>query len=210
MIRAGIYLISLMTILDLIGIEVSPLVASLGIAGFAIGFAAKDTLGNLLAGFFIMTDRPFKKGDRVEIAGYLGEIVDIGLRTTKIMTLDSNVVIIPNSKIISNEVTNYTLPSVRIKVKIPLGVAYGSDVDEVKKIILDVAKKADILEDPAPSVFFREFGESSLNFLLIVWVDTFRIKFGVTDQVNSMLYKEFDKAGIDIPFPCRTVYLKKE
>ncbi len=98
-----IYIIAFMIILSQFGIEIAPLVASMGIAGFAIGFAAKDTIGNLLAGFFILTDRPFTKGDRIEIKGNIGTVVDIGLRTTRIETLDHTYVIIPNADIISNE-----------------------------------------------------------------------------------------------------------
>lgn len=206
-----IYLLAFMIVLDQFGIEIAPLVAGLGIAGFAIGFAAKDTIGNLLAGFFILTDRPFAKGDRVEIKGYLGEVVDIGLRTTKIETLDHTYVIIPNGDIVSNEVINYTLPDVRIKVKITIGVAYGTDPERVKKIVLDVTKRADeVMNEPAPVIFFREFGDSSLNFLLIFWVSDFRKKLVAIDKINTGINTEFEKAGIEIPFPCRTVYMRKE
>jgi len=206
-----IYLLAFMIILDQFGIEITPLVASLGIAGFAIGFAAKDTIGNLLAGFFILTDRPFARGDRIEIKGYLGEVVDIGLRTTRIETLDHTYVIIPNADIVSNEVINYTLPDVKIKVKIPIGVAYGTDPGKVKRIVLDVTKKVDeVMKDPKPVIFFTEFGESSLNFLLIFWVPDFRKKLVAVDKINIGINEEFEKAGIEIPFPCRTVYMRKE
>jgi small-conductance mechanosensitive channel len=200
-------------ILDKLGFSgaVTSLVAGLGIAGFAIGFAAKDTIANILSGFFILTDRPFRRGDRIEVGDYIGEVVDIGLRTTKILTLDKNYVIIPNSKIASTEVINYTLPNVRIKLKIPIGVAYGSDPKKVKKIILETAKKCDkILDDPKPEVYFIEFGDSSLNFLLRVWVSNFRDRVKVKDFIHSQLYEKLEKEGIEIPFPCRTVYLRKE
>jgi MscS family membrane protein len=205
-----VYLLAFMIILDQFGIEITPLVASLGIAGFAIGFAAKDTIGNLLAGFFILTDRPFARGDRIELKGYLGEVVDIGLRTTRIETLDHTYVIIPNADIVSNEVINYTLPDVKIKVKIPLGVAYGTDPEKVKKIILGVAKKVDeVMKEPAPVIFFTEFGESSLNFLLIFWVEDFREKLVAVDKVNIGINREFEKKEVERPFPCRNVYMKK-
>ena len=209
--RFAIYLLAFMIVLDQFGIEITPLVASLGIAGFAIGFAAKDTIGNLLAGFFILTDRPFVRGDRIELKGYLGEVVDIGLRTTKIKTLDHTYVVIPNASIISNEVINYTLPDVRIKVKLPISVAYGTNPERVKKIVLDVAKEVDeVMDDPKPVIYFTEFGESSLNFLLIFWVSNFRKKLVAVDKINMKINEEFEKAGIEIPFPCRTVYLRRE
>jgi MscS family membrane protein len=206
-----VYLLAFMIILDQFEINITPLVASLGIAGFAIGFAAKDTIGNLLAGFFILSDRPFSRGDRIEIKGQLGEVVDIGLRTTRIETLEHTYVIIPNSDIISNEVINYTLPDVRIKGKIQIGVAYGTDPEKVKKIVLDVAKKVDdVMKEPEPVIFFNEFGDSSLNFLLIFWVADFRKKLVAIDEINIGINTEFEKAGIEIPFPCRNVYVRKE
>lgn len=207
----AIYIVAFMIIMDQLGIEISPLIASLGIAGFAIGFAAKDTIANLLAGFFILSDRPFSRGDRIQVGSYLGEVVDIGLRSTKIETLDHTFVIIPNEKIISNEVTNYALPDLQLKVKITLGVAYGSDPDKVKKIVLDIANSSEfVMNNPAPAIFFRELGESSLNFLLITWVDNFKDKLKVIDDINSKVYREFDKEGIEIPFPCRNIYMRKE
>ncbi len=210
-IKIAIYFMALMIILDQLGIEVTPLIASLGIAGFAIGFAAKDTLANLLAGFFILTDRPFVKGDRIQVGEYLGEVVDIGLRTTKIETLDHTLVIVPNEKIISTEVINYARPDLQLKVKMPVGVAYGSDPDKVKDLVLDIVNASElVLDEPSPNIFFTEFGESSLNFLLIVWVTNFKDKIRVMDEINTKLYRKFEEEEIDIPFPCRTVYLKKE
>ncbi len=211
LIRYMIYVLAFIIILGEFNIQITPLVASLGIAGFAIGFAAKDTIGNLLAGFFILIDRPFVKGDRIEIKGRVGEVVDIGLRTTRIKTPDYTYVILPNSDIISNEVVNYALPNIKLKVKIKIGVAYGTDPDKVKEILARVATEVpDVMQDPAPSAYFTGFGDSSLDFLLIAWVPDFRKKFGVTDQINTKINREFNKEGIDIPFPCRTVYLKKE
>lgn len=209
--RFTIYLLAFMIILDQFNIEITPLVASLGIAGFAIGFAAKDTIGNLLAGFFILMDRPFAKGDRIEIKGNIGEVVDIGLRTTRIETLDHTYVIIPNADIVSNEVINYALPDVQIKGKINIGVAYGTDPDKVKEILLKIAKNVEyVMEEPEPVVFFTEFGDSALNFLLVFWVSDFRKKIRAVDEINTKIYEEFTKEGIEIPYPCRNVYLKKE
>lgn len=210
--KAIILLVALLLILGKLGFTevVITSVAGLGILGFAVGFAAKDTLANMLSGFFILTDRPFKRRDRIEVGNYMGEVVDIGLRTTKILTLDKNYVIIPNSKISSTEVINYTKPNVRIKLKLPIGVAYGSDPKKVKKIILETAKKCEwILDEPAPAVYFTEFGDSSINFLLRIWVQSFMDRVRVKDFIHSQLYDKFKKEKIEIPFPCRTVYLRK-
>jgi MscS family membrane protein len=209
--RLVVYLLAFVVVLGQFNIELTPLVASLGIAGFAIAFAAQDTIGNLLAGFFILTDRPFAKGDRIEVKGNIGEVVDIGLRTTKIETLDHTYVIVPNSHIISNEVTNFALPDIQIKVRVSVGVAYGTDPNKVRDILVKVASEnAQVMKNPAPEAYFIEFGEFTLNFQLVVWITDFHEKFRVIDRLNTRINEEFKKAGIEIPFPSRTLYIKKE
>ncbi|RLI92909.1 MAG: hypothetical protein DRO94_02075 [Candidatus Altiarchaeales archaeon] len=196
-------------ILDQIGIDVSPLTVGAGVMGFAVGFAAKDTLGNILAGFFILIDKPFKVGDRIQIGNYLGDIVGITLRTTRIRTLENNYVIIPNSELIRREVINYRLPQTRIRVFLNIGVAYGSNPERVKEIAIKTMRDCEfILDDPEPSVYFVEFGESSLNFKLIFWVRTYTEKLKALDFLHMNLYKRFERAGIEIPFPCRTIYIR--
>ncbi|MFH1721567.1 MAG: mechanosensitive ion channel family protein [Candidatus Altiarchaeota archaeon] len=204
-----IYVVGFMIIINQLGYSITPLVASLGIAGFAIGFAAQDSISNILAGFFIMVDRPFKIGDRIKIKDILGEVVDIGLRTTKVKTLDHLIVIIPNKSIVSDVVTNYTLPDMKLKVYLDVGVAYGSDPEKVKRICLKIADACELtLKDPAPSMYFLEFGESSLNFKLVVWVADFRDKWDATDHINDRILKELEKEGIEIPFPQRDIHIR--
>ncbi|ODS39430.1 MAG: hypothetical protein A7316_11080 [Candidatus Altiarchaeales archaeon WOR_SM1_86-2] len=209
-VNIGIYLIAFMIILGELEYDVMPLVAGLGIAGFAIGFAMKDSISNILAGFFILLDRPFVRGERIEVGGYKGDIVDIGLRTTKIKPPDNVILTIPNSKIISEVVTNYALPEPEVRLETGVGVAYGTDVEKVKKILLNVAKGSkNVLKKPGPEVSFVEFGDSSLNFKLRCWIPDFR-RFAVLDELNTEINRRFEEEGIDIPFPIRTVYLKKE
>jgi small-conductance mechanosensitive channel len=211
LVKFGICGFGIMFILDQIGLPITPIIASLGVAGFAIGFAAKDTIGNLLAGFFILADRPFVRGDRIQVGSFTGEVIDIGLRTTKIQTPDHTYVIIPNEKMVINEVTNYALPDPRLKVSVKFGVAYGSDVEKVKKTVMDVAKKSDsVLKDPEPQVFFKEFADSSLNFILVAWIGTFKDQFKVTDELNTGVYNALNREKIEIPYPTQTVYLRKE
>ena len=209
-IKILIYVFAFVIIMDRLKIQITPLVMSLGIVGFAVAFAAQDTLGNLLAGFSILIDRPFVRGDRIEMAGHIGEVVDIGLRSTKIKTLDHRIIVVPNSTISSTEVINYSLPDVRIKLKIPIGVAYGTDIEKVKEIALNISKNTKkILKDPEPGIYFVEFGDSSLNFTLIVWVHDFKDRLKVIDHINTELNRKFEEEGIEIPFPCRTVYMEK-
>jgi small-conductance mechanosensitive channel len=210
MVFAGAFVLVLNILGYTIG-SITSVIAGLGIVGFAVGFASKDTLENILAGFFILADRPFAKGDRIQIGEHVGDVVDIGLRTTKIKTLDSLVVIVPNSKVITQEVINYERPKTDIKVVIKVGVAYGSDVDRVKEILLDVGKGCEyVVDSPEPSVCFREFGDSSLNFELRVWVGDFRKRLRAIDFINTEIDKRFKEEGIEIPFPIRTLYMRKE
>ncbi|MFH1789342.1 MAG: mechanosensitive ion channel domain-containing protein [Candidatus Altiarchaeota archaeon] len=206
-----IYGIAFSMMLEKLGYSIGPILASLGLAGFAIGFAAKDTISNILAGFFILVDRPFKIGDRVDVGGTIGDVVDIGLRTTKLKTLDFQIVIVPNSSIVSSNVTNYSLPNINQKIKLNFGVSYGSDIEKAKKITVDVANKTKlVLPDPPPEAFFLEFGESSLNFTLVIWIEDLRKKWTVTDAINTQVRKRFQDEGIEVPFPVRTVILSKE
>jgi MscS family membrane protein len=211
LVKFGIYGFGFMFILDQIGLPITPIIASLGVAGFAIGFAAKDTIGNLLAGFFILADRPFARGDRIQVGSFTGEVIDIGLRTTKIQTPDHTYVIIPNEKVVINEVTNFALPDPRLKVTVKFGVAYGSNVEKVKKTVMEVAKRSDsVLKDPEPQVFFKEFADSSINFLLIAWIATFKDQLKVTDELNTGVYNALNREKIEIPYPTQTVHLRKE
>lgn len=207
-VKIGIYLIAITIILSQF-IDVTPIVASLGIAGFAVSFAAQSTIANIISGFLIITDRPFSRGDRIEIDKYVGEVVDIGLRTTKLRTLDNTIVLVPNSKITSVEVVNYALPDLRIKLDILFSVEYGSDIDNIKRVVLETAKNTNlVLSDPAPAVYLGKFGDFSLDFNLIFWINDFRDEFKVKDIINSAIYKRFEKEGIKIPFPTRTIYMK--
>jgi len=206
-----LYAVGVMIILDQLGIDISPLTVGAGVAGFAIGFAAQDTLSNIIAGFFILIDKPFKVGDRIQVGEHLGDIVEITLRTTRIKTLENNYVIIPNSELITREVINYKLPKANIRVFLNIGVAYGSDPEKVKEIVMETMKKCEyILDKPEPKVFFVEFGESSLNFKLVFWVGSYTEKLKALDFLHTTLYKRFAEEGIEIPFPCRTVYLREE
>jgi len=210
LIKIVVYLLAFSIILDKLNINITPIIAGLGIIGFALGFGAKDVVANILAGFFILLDRPFIRGERIEVGSDKGDVFDIGLRTTKIKTPTNEIVIIPNSDIISNPVKNFALPEKHIRLVADYGVAYGSDIEKVKKIILDIAKESErVLDDPPPDVYFVEFGNSSLNFKLVCWMPNFK-SYGVLDELNTKIDKKFAEEGIEIPFPTRTVYLEKK
>ena len=192
-------------------IDIAPLLASAGIAGFAIAFASKDTLSNIFGGLSVYADKPFKVGNRIKLDdGNIGDVVEIGLRSTRIKTFDETILVIPNNVIANSKIINYDEPKSNIKVKIPIGVEYGTDIELVKKTLLKCAKNVDlILDNPAPGVFFTDHGDFSLNFLLITWVESPYKQFTAKDKLNVQINKEFKKAGIEIPFPIQTIYKKE-
>ncbi|RII27853.1 MAG: mechanosensitive ion channel protein MscS [Geobacter sp.] len=192
--------------------DILSLVTALGIGSLAIGMAAKDTLAHVISGFTLMIDRPFRIGDRIQLAGgQMGDVADIGLRSTKIRTLDNTLLIIPNSDLCNTILINQAFPDVRAKGRISVGVSYGSDMEQVKQLLSGIALDIpEVLRDPAPEPFFVSFGDSALNMALFFWVDDYSSLFAVSDKINSRILQRFREQGIVIPFPTRTVHMEKE
>lgn len=209
-----IWFIAFMLILSVLEYDITPLLAAAGIVGIAIALAAQDILSNFLGGAMIAVDRPFRVGDRIKIEQYYGDVISVGPRSTRLKTLDNQIVTIPNTKVVNSFVINYALPDIMMKVRINIGVAYGSDVPQVKKILLEVAREvADrypfVLTDPDPVVYFLEFAESSLNFQLIVWCNEYTKIWDTKDAINTLINERFAGEGIVVPFPQRDVHLKQ-
>ncbi|NVN91892.1 MAG: mechanosensitive ion channel family protein [Desulfuromonadales bacterium] len=202
---------ALIIILKHFNYDIFSIVTALGIGSLAIGMAAKDTLAHMISGFTLMLDRPFRIGDRIQLSGgQTGDVLDIGLRSTKIMTLNSQMLVIPNSDLCNSMLINQAFPDVRAKGRINIGVAYGSDVERVKQVLVETALEVgEVLRDPLPESYFVAFGESSLSMTLFFWVDTYEVLFTTTDRINSLILRRFAENGIQIPFPTRTVIMDK-
>lgn len=202
---------ALIVILRHFNYDVYSIVTALGIGSLAIGLAAKDTLANMISGFTIMLDRPFRIGDRIQlVGGQIGDVADIGLRSTKIKTFDNQLLIIPNSDLCNSMLTNQAFPNNRVRGRINIGVAYDSDVERVKQLLVATAAEAeDVLFDPPPEAFFVSFGDSALNMALFFWVEEYSTLFATTDKINSLVIKRFAEHSIEIPFPIRTVKMQK-
>ena len=186
--------------------------ASAGVLGIVLGLAAKDTIANLFSGIFIMVDSPYKEGDYINLdSGERGYVMSIGIRSTRIMTRDDIEITIPNSVIANAKIINESGgPHENERIRLSVGVAYGSDVDLVKKILVEAAKNSGLISEKFdPRVRFREFGESSLNFQLLFWINKPEARGRTIDALNTTIYKEFNKNNIEIPFPQRTVHIKK-
>ena len=193
-------------------IDVTAWIASAGIISVVIGLAAKDTLGNLFAGIFIMADSPYKEGDYINLdTGERGSVRHIGTRSTRILTRDDIEITIPNSVVATSKIINESGgPHEKERIRITLDVAYGSDIEKVKDIMLNLALASNkVCDNPKPRVRFRNFGESGLNLQLLCWIERPELRGRVIDELSISIYKNFNKENIEIPFPQRTVHLKK-
>ncbi len=198
--------------LSLWKINVTPLLASAGIAGVAVALAAKETLSNFFGGITILLDQPYRVGDFIILdSGERGQVAEIGLRSTRILTRDDVQISIPNSIITNTKVINESAPEPRFRVRIKVGVAYGTDVDQVEEVLLTVARdNALVVPEPEPRVRFRTFGDSSLDFELLCWAHKPHDKGKLIHELNRGIYKAFDQARIVIPFPQRDVYVHSQ
>lgn len=192
-------------------INVTPLLASAGIATAAVALASKDTLANFFGGISIFVDRPYRIGDYVDLAGAgRGEVVHIGVRSTRILTRDDVLITVPNAEIANSKIVNESGEVPRYRLRAKVGVAYNSDLDAVEKALLDALEGVhQIMSDPKPRVRLREFAESSINYELLAWIH-FPGDRGVTlHQIYRNIFHNFREAGIEIPFPQRVVYLNQ-
>ena len=192
-------------------INVTAWLASAGIVGLALSFAAKDTLSNLFAGVSIIMDAPYKTGDFIILdSGERGVVTNIGLRSTRILTRDDVEITIPNGVIGNSKIINEAGgPSSQHRIRVAVGVAYGSDVDQIIEVLEEVAvANNDVLVTPAPRVRFRLFGESSLDFELLVWIARPIDRGRVKHELNCAVYKALNKYNIEIPFPQRDLHVR--
>jgi small-conductance mechanosensitive channel len=214
-INFSVWIIALSVILKQFGIEVTPLLAGLGIAGIAIAMALKDTLSNFLSAIYITADRPMKLGDYIELdAKTAGYVVDIGWRTTRLKTWDHNYLILPNSKIAESVFRNYNAPKTEMTTLVSCGVSYDSDLKKVEKVALAVAKKVQksvdgTIKDYEPSLRFREFGDNAITFTVSLRVKNRESRGRVVHEFIKALKTSFDKEKIEIPFPQMDIHMNK-
>ncbi len=204
----GVFTIAVIFALANLGLKVSGLLATAGIFTVALGFAAQTSVSNVISGFFLLFDRPFSIGDTVKIDTTLGTILSIDLLSTRIRTFDNLMVRIPNEGLLKSTITNYTLYNVR-RVEIPISVAFGSDLENVRKIILDIMHEHRlILDEPAAAIIFDTMTDSGVNLLVRAWAeraDYITARSELTMGIHNALVEN----GISIPFPKRIVHLEQ-
>ncbi len=208
--KAMVVILALFFIFDAWSIDISPLLATAGVAGLAVGFAVKDSLANILGGLQLVLDKTFKVGDKVQIeSGEMGVILDIGLRSTKLKTYDNEVIYIPNGQLANARIKNFTVPDLSIRVNVEFGVVYGSDPEKVRQVVFEALKKTEsVLDEPEPVVQFLKMSDFSLDFIARVWVKDYTEAFGMKVKVTDVIYNTLNEAGIGIPFPTRTIFTK--
>lgn len=203
-------LLGLLIILQTAGIDLTTLNVLAGAVGIGVGFGLQNIVSNFISGLIIMFERPIKIGDRIVVDNVEGDVVEIGARSTKVLTNDNIMIVVPNSKFISENVVNWMYNDASVRFRIPVGVAYGTDVRKVEKILLEVAQaEPDVLDDPPPVVRFLGFGDSALNLELRAWsTKAVNRKGRLISAINFAIYDKFHEHGIEIPFPQRDLHIR--
>ncbi|MGF1503828.1 MAG: mechanosensitive ion channel family protein, partial [Anaerolineae bacterium] len=209
--RAIVIAIAAIMILDQFGVDVQGLVATLGITSLAIALAAQAALEDTISGFLIILDQPYRIGDRIEIQDLetVGDVQDIGLRSSRVLTLDNRMVIVPNSVIGKSLVVNQSYPDTLYRAETTVGVAYGTEIEKARQTIIEAVQASEhVIQGRPIEALFIEFGDSSLNFAVRYWVNVpIDVKY-IQDAVNTAIYDALNRAEIEIPFPQRDVHHK--
>lgn len=210
--KVGIVAIAGYIIFQIWGIDMTAWVASAGIVGLAVSFAAKDTLSNLFSGVFILADSPYKIGDYVVLDGsQRGKVTHIGLRSTRLVTRDDVEVTVPNSIMGNSKITNQSGgPNPKFRIRVKIGVAYGTDIQRVREILMEIALNEPLVtKSPEPRIRFRVFGASSLDFELLCWIEDPELRGRTLDKLNVAIYNQFNSEEIEIPYAKQDVYIKE-
>ncbi len=205
-----VLVVGIFIVLQNTGIHLEALTVFAGAIGVGIGFGLQNITSNFISGLVILAERPITIGDRVEVAGVTGQVQQIRARSTVIVTNDNITTIVPNQKFIDSPVTNWTYGDPKVRFRIPVGIAYGSDVEKARQKLIEVGEEdPHTLDDPAPNVFFVGFGDSSLNFELVAWSDEMSHRpRRYTSDLNFAIEKKLREAGIEIPFPQRDLNIR--
>ena len=205
-----VLIVGIIIVLENTGIHLGALAVFAGAVGVGVGFGLQNITSNFISGLVILAERPITIGDRIEVAGIAGQVQQIRARSTVILTNDNIAMIVPNTKFIDSPVTNWTYGDPRVRFRIPVGVAYGSDVNKVREALIAAAREHPAtLSEPAPNVYLEKFGESSIDFELVVWSRemSYRPRRFKSD-LNFLIDKHLRAAGIRIPYPQRDLHIR--
>ncbi len=206
----AVYVVAMVMIIGLFT-PITPLIAGLGVFGIAIALAAKEMLSNLFGAVAILTDRPYKIGDRLMIKGIgMGDVTDIGMRSTRIKTTDNRIVVIPNEMMANSRIVNVSQPDAKVRVTLKVGVSYTSDIDKACTIMEQLAVETQAVSiEPGPRAYVSQLSDFSVEITLLVWIDSYREDRGIPDMIYRSILSRFKEEGIEIPYPVMTVLPKK-
>ena len=208
--RVVVAISAVIILLSYFGVNVTAFAALLGLGGLALSLAAQDTIADAISGFIILVDQPFRIGDRIEIQeeGTWGGVVEIGLRTTRIRTRDNRMVIVPNAVIGKDQVVNYTFPDPRYRIETHVTIAYGTDIEEARQVIIDTVRQVEgILPDKPVDALYDEIGDWAMIFRVRWWIESYEDTRRVIDRVHTALQHGLDEAGLESPFPSQDLNL---
>lgn len=204
-----LHLVGIIVAFQFVGINLSGLAVIFGLLSVGIGFGLQNVTGNFVAGLVLLFERPIRIGDRVTVGDVEGDVEEISMRATKVRTLNNISIIVPNSQFTSSNIVNWSYGDPRIRLDIDVGVSYGSNLDLVLKSLKEVALESPkVLKDPEPDVLLREFGESSWNMRLRLWIDNPERHHQVRSDINCAIVRKFRENGIEIPFPQRDLHVR--
>ncbi len=200
--------LAIILVADQIGIKIIALISTLGVAGIALGLAAQQTLANFISGIILLVSKPFREGDMVELEDTFGKVKEISLRSTAIMTLNNILVDIPNQKIVESKIINHTYNQ-HIRIAVTVGIAYKEYIPDAQRVLLELVKNDErFLENPASGVVVEEIADSSINLKLLVWIRDSSQEVALTYELRQKIKLALDKAGIEIPFPHRQLFVE--
>lgn len=202
-------IVGVLVAVSTIGVNMSAVVAASAVLLVGIGFGLQKVAENFISGLILLVERPVRKGDFIRVAGNLGTIDDVGLRATRLVSRDGVMMIVPNAELVTGMVINHSVPTTAQRITITVGVAYGSDLDMVQRLLLELAAaEPQVLPRPAPLVRFDNFGDSSLELALVCWIPEAREDLLVASTLRFAIDRAFRAAGVSIPFPQREVWLR--
>jgi MscS family membrane protein len=211
--KAVAVIIGVLTVMGTFGVNVTAVVAGLGIGGLAVALASKDTVENMFGAFAILLDKPFSINDRVVIDGITGDVMEVGLRSTRIRTLDNTELYIPNTKVVTSNIENISRPDRSLVVLSTISVTYDTELRKLREgmdaVRMILRETEGVSGEYTPTIVLKEFGSSGMNILVKYWVEDYEDRLLVMDRVNQRIKEEFEKAGIEFAFPTQTIHIAK-
>jgi len=208
-VRYAVFVLGFVLAINALGFQLGALMAASAVLAVGIGFGLQNIAQNFISGVILLVEQPVRHGDFIKAGGVLGTVDDIGLRATHIITRDQVTIIVPNSALITAEVINHSRPTTNLRIRIGMGVAYGTDPGKVRDLLMQVAKdEPEVMQTPPPDVRLEDFGDSALSFALYCWIEQAKDDLRIGSQLRFAIDKAFRAAGIEMPFPQRDIHVR--